>query len=725
MPLNAAKADPVRAARARKRIPYSVLRIVLLGTAWPCAAPAAGAGVSAQAIAGVDPAGHEEIVSYSSEFFTRYRPATALEMLQRIPGFQLDDGDDERGFGGAAGNILLNDRYPSAKQDKPSALLERIPAGQVERIDLIRAPVRGIDLRGHPVVASVILREDVPAMTRYSGSVRKNFEHSPLTVQLSTSLSDRWGDVEYNAGIGGRRFASGEFGPADRLDADGVLFQEREDESFLRGHEGNANLNALTWLGQTLFQLNSQFAFENRHEVFSSVVTSAPGEGGEGDEFFTEDGRTRSFELGADFERALDADLLARAIFLYGQDRDETEGSQERHDASGARELLRIADRTEKETEAIVRLELDWAAWPGHTLQLDVEGARNVIDSALVQTDDTGSGPMIVPVPGANTRVQEDRGDILVSDVWQLGELELDFGVGAEASRISQTGDAVQTRNFFFLKPHATLTYSPSRESQTRLRVAREVAQLDFEDFVSATVLRDDDVLLGNPDLRPQSSWVAEVSHERRFGELGALKVTAFHYWISDVQDLLPLAPTFEAPGNIGDGRRYGLELEATAPLDALGLTGGRLDLEARIQESKVTDPVTGLERELSGEPAVGKPLEFLDDQRHSFAVNFRQDFESAGVAWGWDVRRRSDRKQFKVNELDRHSDGTEFNVFVETTRWFGQKITLAANNLLDFRQERERTLYTGERGLSPIDIIERQSLQDGRRLVLTISGSF
>lgn len=669
--------------------------------------------------------GQEGIVSYPAEFFTQYRPGNALEMVQRIPGFQIDDGDDERGLGGAVGNVLLNDRYPNAKQDKATDILERIPAGQVQRIELIRTSVRDIDLRGQPVVANVILRENIPAITRYSLSIRKNFESSPLSVGASASVSNHLGGIEYNAGIFGRRFASGEWGTTGTFDAADAPLQHRLEDSFLRGDEGNANLNVQTWLGSTLLQANSKFAFENRHEVFSSVIgADATGSGGGGD-FFVEAGEIRGFELGASLERPLIPDLLSKMILLYIDERVEMQSSQNRLVAYGAQELFRLADSMEKQTEAIARVELNWTTWAGHTVQLDVEGARNAIDSTLVQTVDTGSGPIIVPLPGANTRVQEDRGNVILSDVWTLQDFEIDYGLGVEVSRISQTGDATQTRRFTFLKPHATLTHSGSRQSQWRLRLAREVSQLEFEDFVSTTLFRDDDLLLGNPDLKPQSSWVAELSHERRFGKLSVINVTVFYHWISDVQDLLPLAPTFEAPGNIGDGERYGVVLETTVPLDTVGLSGARVDIEARLQESNVTDPVTGIERELTADPALGRPLAFNDDQRHSFAVNFRQDLEGPRFAWGWNIRRRSERSEFKVNELDVHSDGTELNLFVETTRWLDQKITLTADNVLDLSQRRTRVFYEGERDLSPLDHRERRTLYDGRRVMLTITGSF
>ena len=77
-----------------------------------------------------------EIVTYPARFFGQYQPLTALDMVKQVPGFQIDDGDELRGFGSAAGNVLIDFRRPSAKQDLVSEILARIPAENVERIEL-------------------------------------------------------------------------------------------------------------------------------------------------------------------------------------------------------------------------------------------------------------------------------------------------------------------------------------------------------------------------------------------------------------------------------------------------------------------------------------------------------------------------------------------------------------------------------------------------------------
>jgi len=662
-------------------------------------------------------------VAYPSSFFDRYRPNTALDMILQLPGFQLDDGDDERGFGGTAGNVLINDRYPSAKQDTPSNILARIAAGQVERIELIRGQVRDIDLRGRSIVANVVMSEDVQAATRWEMSVRKNFDRSSLAPIGSVSLSDRWLGMEFNTGIDARKSAYGDPGTDVVLDSSGNVVERRVRDHDGSGYNANAYFNASARLGETLFNLNSTVGVENRDEITNLHIVpegSAPS-----DDIILSERRNKKLEIGLDAERNLNPDLIGKAILLFYRLDQTPLSSQRSFDASGNQTLFRQADTDAETTETIARMEFDWTGLPNHAIRVNLEGARNVLDSALVQIADTGSGPVVVPVPGANTRVEETRGDFLIGDTWSFENFELDYGLGAETSTISQTGDAQVERSFTFVKPHAALTYAPSPQRQTRFRLAREVSQLDFKDFVSATVFEDDDLALGNPDLRPETTWIAEFSDERRFGELSVVKLTLFHQWISDVEDLLPLSPTFEAPGNIGDGRRWGVELESTLPLDAIGFTGAKLDVKARWQDSVVVDPVTGLDRVLSSEGSHNGDILFRNENEWAFLVDFRQDFEEARVAWGWNLATRAERPLFKVNELDVFDEETNVDVFIETTRWLGLKIRLTGINILDILQSRDRTAYTGERGLSPVDYRELRDSTNGARVLLGFSGTF
>ncbi len=667
----------------------------------------------------------QQVVEFRPEFFDRYQPLTALDMVRQLPGFDLNDGSGDRGFGSGAGNILINDRRPSAKQDAPSEILDRIPASIVKRIDLIRSQVRGIDLQGEPIVASIMLHDDVPAASRWKVAVRKNLSVSPLTPFASISRSDLWRGIEYNAGLELRRPAFGDQGTVNVLDANGSTTEFRFEDRRGSRQQASGNLNGSVWLDETLFRFNTEVGINTLDEqLVSRREPQAPGSDPR-TEFFADTFDILQFELGTDFERELNTNLIAKAILLHLREEEEALSSQRSVDDAGNQTRIRLADSDSVKTESIIRVELDWARVPNHTVQINLEGAFNVLDNTFSLVEDSGAGPMPVPVPGANARVEEVRWDFLFLETWSSGRFILDYGFGAEQSTLSQSGDVNQERSFFFLKPRAVLTHSPGQGKLTRLRLEREVSQLDFKDFVSATVFQDDDLALGNPNLRPETTWVAEVSHERRFGELGVVKLTAFHHWISDVEDLLPLTPVFEAPGNIEDGRRWGIVLETTVPLDSLGLTGAQLEFKARWQDSTVVDPVTLEERVLSAETGTRRPLPFRGENKYAFTLDFRQDFEAARVAWGWDLRTRAERPLFKVNELDVHDEGEELNVFIETTRWFGLKIRLHGQNLLNLSQLRDRAVFVGQRGLSTVDFRELHDSAEGRRIIFSLSGSF
>ena len=685
----------------------------------------------AQDLAGPGPVesmqGEDQLVEYPAAFFARYQPVTALDMVRQVPGFQLDNGSSDRGFIAAVGNILINDVYPSAKQDSPSSILARIPANLVTKIELIRGSVREIDLQGQPVAVNVILDGDFPAVVRWDLYVRHHSE-GPAKPGVDMSVSDRWGRIDYNAGVRIEREANGETGNDKDLDADRVLVEESQIEQESTGIDLTGTLNASALMGKTLARINSRIHYETRNPLQVKQV-SPPVPGEEPSKELVGNALTiKQFEIGADASRNLNTELAGKGIFLFSLEKLPKTASREVFDADDNRVSSTVAVTTTDSTAVVARLELDWKGWPGHNIQFNMEGAFNALDGTLFQTVDTGSGPVEVEVPGANTRVEEVRGDFLLKDTWSHGLLKLDYGLGAEVSTITQSGDAEQERNFFFLKPEFVLTYAFREREQTRFRLAREVAQLDFDDFVTANVFEDDDLSLGNPDLKPDTTWVAELSHEWRLKNESVLRLTAFHNWISDVLDLLPLTPNFEAPGNIGDGRRWGIELESTVLLDGLGLTGAKLDITALLQDSTVVDPVTGNDRVLSGEGGNNayRTLENSNKNiRYLFRLDYRQDFSAARVAWGWTIAERDERLLFRVNELDVRDEGYAINVFIETTRWKNLKVSLVGDNLLNFAQVRDRTFYAGERELTPVDSYKTEERFNGRRLTLTISGTF
>jgi len=664
------------------------------------------------------------VVTYTAEFLQRYQPNTALDMVNRIPGFTLNDGGDKRGFGGAAGNMLINDRRPSAKQDQPSAILGRIPADQVERIELIRVKVRDIDLLGQTAVINVILKADAPATIRWESYVRFNFDLG-TTPYIAMSLADRWRDIDFNVGFDYRNTTYGDPGVIRRFDPNGTLIEIRDDAHHASGHDIGGYVNASTWLGKNFVSLNAKAIDMPRLLITTSTLFPQRPVTPSRQTLFNTKRDIRIMELGLDSERILSSNLIGKAILLLSRNETDPSTSQQNFNTSSVQTRFQAEDELTVQDEVIGRLEFDWAGFADHAVQSDIEYANNTLKNTLVFTDDTGAGPVLVDVPGGNTRVEEQRWNFLVQDTWSMANLDVNYGVGFEKSTLSQTGDADKERSFNYIKPRTVLTYSHTPKQQTRLRIEREVSQLDFIDFVTATVFEDADFTVGNPDLQPDRTWIVELSHERRFGDIGVVKVTAFYHMITDVLDLLPLSATFETTGNIGDGTKKGIILATTLPLEPLGLTGARLDFKVRFQDSNVTDPITGEDRTVSIGGGFSGDVLFNVDTDYAYTINYRQDLEAAKVSWGWGLAERGKRVLFKADEIDINNEKFEGTAFIETTRWLGMKIGLEGMNLLDNPQSRDRTIYTAARGKSPVLLRELRKGDNGRMVFIKVSGSF
>ena len=79
-----------------------------------------------------------------------------MDMINRLPGFEFNDGTSARGFAGTAGNVLIDGQRPTSKTDDVQSILTRLPASDVDQIDIIRGGAPGIDMQGQTVIANVI-----------------------------------------------------------------------------------------------------------------------------------------------------------------------------------------------------------------------------------------------------------------------------------------------------------------------------------------------------------------------------------------------------------------------------------------------------------------------------------------------------------------------------------------------------------------------------------------
>ena len=719
----------------------TMLRDAVRGQAWRWAASALVlAAMTGEAMAQSPPPAltADGQTVYPAAFFAAYNPVNASDMVARVPGFELKDGDERRGFA-SAGNLLINGERPSSKT-AASELLKRIPAGSVTRIELLSGSNAGLDVRGQSQLVNVVVARTAARggggttwalglrHLQYSNRVGWLAQAS-RTVQLSPQ-AELGLDIQFPnlLGRGDSR---------DRLvSASGVQTGARRllGKPQNIGAQGSATLR---WRPTSTDTVNANIQVAptwNHSDTIQSEVTAtgAPRSLLIGRSDFD---ANYTAELGADWERQLGGGLSAKLVTLISN------GSVDQRDVFNiqtfpATFLTRTQDRTTRNGERIARGRIKWTVNPAHTVEFGAEGAFNYRDTTFDITNQFRGGPLVtVPLAVSNARVEETRAEVFATDVWTISPaLTLEYGLSVEASRITQTGDQQKERSFRFVKPRATATWTMGPRGTLRASLVRDVAQLDFAEFSSTVDFVNAAATQGNPDLAPEKAWKARLEWETRLAPRTALTLAAFADRVDDVRDLVEIGGA-DAFGNIGRGSRFGLEARAATPLAFMGLPNAELRFNGVWQRTRVTDPITGEKRSFSVPlerqgTTSGSPTLNLGNKDWAYVLTFRQNVPSWQMSWGASVVDWSDRNEYRrIEAISYERPRPKLDLFVETTAMRPVTARLFANNVLSPRETRTREFFRGSRATGVIDRVEiRKALggPEGLRTVgFQVSGRF
>jgi hypothetical protein len=665
------------------------------------------------------PASAEGVQTFDAAFFRQYNPVTAVDIVNRVPGFEIDDGEVLRGFGATAGNVLVNGERPSSKV-LISEQLKRIPAESVIRVELISGSASNVDVRGQTQLVNVVVRQakqggsplnwvldarDIQYSERVGWNVQltKSFALGPdADLTLDFQLPNLRGRTESFESVRN---------PAGTL----LLYREQFGQPNQIGVQGSG---VLKWRmsPQDTLSFNAQAAPTWNTLNIGSIDFTPAGNFSRGTFGLSEFSNNYTAEVGGDWEHRFSPELSVKGIGLAtftNVDQDDVfRIFTPTGPGLGGLANTQTITRTTEAGERVGRGFVTWRPTGDHTIDFGVEGAFNFRETTLDIFNNTGAGPVSQFLPVSDTRVEETRVEPFITDVWKISpQLTLESGFIYEVSQIKQSGDEVKDREFSYPKPRATLTWQAADSDQVRASIVREVAQLDFVEFASAINVVDAFSVIGNPDLEPEKTWKARAEWEHKFGPRGALTLVVFHDQVEDVQDFIPRticvpatpgapipAPcpttslrTFDAPGNIGDGTRTGIEVRGAMPLAPL-LPNAEIRFSGLWQETDVTDPVTGENRRFSAE------------KDWNYNVSFRHDLPEHKFAWGASTLGQSDRREFRVVEdilFDR--PGARFDLFVESPAWIpGVTVRLSASNIFHPEETRTRTFYQ----VDPLDAV-------------------
>ena len=640
------------------------------------------------------------VLVFTPDFFAAQRPNTALDMVNRVPGFSIDNGSGARGFEGAVGNVLINNNRPASKNDSGSNVLGRTLANQVERIELIRGGAPGIDMQGYSVVVNVILKTTdsrQSILTWNAMLFEGGHDIYGGSYQFTQNKGDRSWGVTLSDGMGSSD-SNGVGRSIRRNAASDVIRDERfENDGWGGGQSIRGNYTGPVFGGKlegtARYGLND---YQNWTELSSPTSLRRSD--------YAEDGD--SGELGLTWTRTLNPrwTLETRLIHEFSSF-DSVSGSNETLNGTAAPEqqFKSNGDSSESILRALVRHERS----PALTIEAGAEIAYNMLDVNQAFT----IGGVGVPLPSASVKVEETRGEAFSKATWRINpKLTLEGGVRLEASTISQSGDADQEKSFFFAKPRLLATWTPMANNQLRFRFERELGQLDFGDFAASAELSDGTVFGGNVDLEPEQRWISELSYERRFWGEGVVSIGYRHDRIIDVIDRLPLPGGLSATGNIGDGTLDQLSLNVVVPLDKVGISGARFTFQNDWNKTSVTDPTTGEDRRISG-------------VRPSQAnVGFQQDITSWKTQWGINWLPHLGQATYDPDQTFAWRGADYLEAFVEYKPSSTLSLRAQLNLWDDFTQQ--RTVYA-TRNPRTVAFVEERSIDPRTFVSLRVRKTF
>jgi outer membrane receptor protein involved in Fe transport len=665
-----------------------------------------------------EPPVDQPVAVYDAAYFAEYRPITLLDMLDRIPGVSLAfrQAEERRGLRTNTDRILINGKQISAKDNSAANVLRRISATQVERIEVIRGAVAEIEMTSGRVV-NIVLKTDgrgvwshfVGGSQYRDGTVRPagnvNYAYDSVfmnaSVALSSDLAYRpWRRSEISRSIAGAPLA-------DNIDTEQALNQYyRLSGTFDFRLDGDRELQ-VSALAQ-----HRDIDRERRLEL-RGLTGAAPVETGETLEYDIRNRNTGEFGVDYSFPVGAAGTFTAVALFNIEAEDKDREVSNLR---LASRPLTVTEDREDLKTESILRGTYDWPLAERQALKAGVEAVVNTQDTELNLFSIVGGVPVRVPIFNSDSKITEYRAEVFADHRWEPSEhWEIATGLTVELSDLNQKGsDVDSSRSLNFVKPTVEAFYKPTTADRTWVSVRRDVTQLDFLEFISTIQADDRELEAGNPRLSPEKSWDFETGWEHRLPNAGGfLSARGYYRDVDDVRGKVSFNATVSQPGNIGRGREFGGELEASLRLNSLSLWDGTLTSTYLRRDTRVTDPFSGRKRRFAGKAP------------YEFSVNYKHEIKPVDTQLTFIVSKQGKVFDYDLDDTEKAGDTLNFSLFADTTWRKELSFHAEVGNILNRKSKRERSVYVVNAIDGRVSRFDSRTATWGRYYLFAVKGQF
>ena len=685
-----------------------------------------------------EPASVDDLsVVYEAAYFDQFQPVSVNDMVSRIPGIGLalggGGGGGGRGLGGGAGEILINGQRITGKSNEGRSQLSRISADDVDYIEIIRGTSEEIDVRGGGQVVNIVLRAAQSRSSIAAEISTDRMQDSKLAPGARLSYSGQNGNLNYLFHIQSDPNYVNQVIRESSFDPEGVATERRLEESTRDQTNYETSVNLGYQFEKSMVQLNALYGqTAPPTDITRGIIGLAEDNPSVNLEREANQGRRDNWELGGDYEYSFDNRSKFRFLFIVN-DRD-FDFTRERFQVGSDEETKDLfLFSAARDRERIARSSYTFNLLAGQAIETGVEIAQTIRDSEIrLGNDDEGGEPSAahgglfpVDVDNALSSVEEIRSEYFAIHNWQLTDsMSLETALVYESSEITQSGDVGNSRSFGFFKPRVDYRYNLTESLQFRATAEKTVSQLSFSDFSATTDNSDDDqdTIAGNPNIRQEQTWRYDLNLEYRLpNNIGVLNSKFYYRDVSYVIDRIDVSPSPDnlqsARGNIGNGTRYGLNLDASTQLSYLGLPNALFTVRLGINESELLDPFLGIERR------------FGWSRRWNGRTEFRHDVNKYNLSYGFNystqAREGSNYTRIDVFDIEREIPDYDLNLFFEKRAFGGVTFRFDMRNANDRNFCRERTRFDGATVDGIVEEIENSCRQPGVRYSLKIRNTF
>ncbi len=685
-------------------------------------------------------------VTYNEDYFLQYKPVTLHDMLRSVPGTAalLARADEElagranRGFGSDGDQILIDGKRIAGKTNSLGLQLKRIQATSVSHIELIRGTKAGLDVQSEGLIINVVMKTTASksnTVWTVGGEYAEDGQLNPLAKVTHTG---ELGRVKYLLGVDfaleeTRRNFSDSF-----FNASGTQF-ENNSLSNIRDREKiflNSNVEYNAENGDIL-RLNGQLEFDDQDTIETDNQSLLLA----GDQNLVVRDQTHKplhWEFGGDYQHRFEELGLLKTLFVINHGKHDINNVFSRalneNALTGTGENLFQIRHGEK----ILRSSLTNIFAKKHTIEIGGEAAINDFDTANTNTRADGT---INLSSLSDQDVREVRYEAFASHNYAISSnISLQSSLNAEWSKITQTNNLVTvnqdfSRNFFYLKPRVNLRYDIDEKNQIRATVERKISQLNFVDFGNSFDAEDNEVDAGNAELRPEDRLEFSIAYENRFSDdQGSISVKAFYNKIRDHIAKIakpdpinnptndPQLATQSLPGNIGDAKEYGVEVNGNLRLKIISLPNAIITGKYILRETEANDPFLLIER-----PIIYK-------QKHEWLLNFQHDLVEMGTSYGFNVTNKAPSSGLSGTSIGFRTDVTEqweqtinpkASFYVEQKVFGNMKVRFDLRNIFKAKTAYQKTKYLGNISAGNVNFNEFREASQQRVYKLTLQGTF